>query len=257
MHHDRGFRSGAMPLHQRRLQSHHWVLTAQRTIYRALMGFGVALLVATGPWAALTFDVLRNTAMVQHGEATLKVIDQWIALIKKIEPLSDQEKLQYTNNFFNSAVSWITDQDNWQQEDYWATPLETLARRKGDCEDFSISKYITLVLSGMPEEKLRITYVKARITENGVARNQAHMVLAYYPQPMSEPLILDNIARDIVRGSLRRDLTPVFGFNTGVITVGHGTKPSNEKPTNRLSRWGDALAKMKQERICLPGEACS
>jgi predicted transglutaminase-like cysteine proteinase len=246
---------GAMPVHQHRLQS--WALKAWRTVFRAVLGLGFVCLTTIGPWAALTFDVLRNTAMVQHGEATLKVIDQWIALIKKIEPLSDQEKLQYTNNFFNSAVSWITDQDNWQQEDYWATPLETLARRKGDCEDFSISKYITLVLSGMPEEKLRITYVKARITENGVARNQAHMVLAYYPKPMSEPLILDNIARDIVRGSLRRDLTPVFGFNTGVITVGHGTKPSNEKPTNRLSRWGDALAKMKQEGICLPGEACS
>ena len=109
------------------------------------------------------------------------------------------------------------------------------------------------MISGMPEEKLRITYVRARITENGVARNQAHKALTYYPQPMSEPLISDNIARDIVRGSRRWDLTPVFG----VITVGHGTKPSNEKPTNRLSRWSDALANMKQKGFYLPGEACS
>lgn len=204
-----------------------------------------------------SMDAIRHTAVAQYGEATVILVEKWLVLIDQIQHLSDQEKLRQTNNFFNSAIQWVTDQDNWQQEDYWATPLETLARRKGDCEDYSISKYITLVLAGMPEDKLRITYVKARITENGVARNQAHMVLAYYPQPRSEPLILDNIARDIVRGSLRRDLTPVFGFNTGVITVGHGTKPSNEKPTNRLSRWGDALAKMKQEGICLPGEACS
>lgn len=232
-------------------------MSATNGLRRLFVVVFALMLCITGAWATLTFDALRNTALVQHGETTLKLVDQWIALIKRIQPLSDQEKLQFTNNFFNSAVQWVTDQDNWQQEDYWATPLETLARRKGDCEDYSISKYITLVLAGMPEDKLRITYVKARITENGVARNQAHMVLAYYPQPRSEPLILDNIARDIVRGSLRRDLTPVFGFNTGVITVGHGTKPSNEKPTNRLSRWGDALAKMKQEGICLPGEACS
>jgi len=217
----------------------------------------VLLLGWTGSWATLTFDALRNTALVQHGETTLKVIDQWIALIKKIESLPDQEKLLYTNNFFNSSVRWVADEENWHESDYWATPLETLSKRKGDCEDYSIPKYVTLVLAGMPEEKLRITYVKARITENGQARNQAHMVLAYYPKPRSEPLILDNIARDIIRGSLRRDLTPVFGFNTGVITVGHGTKPSNEKPTNRLSRWGDALEKMKREGICLPGEMCS
>ena len=204
-----------------------------------------------------SMDAIRHTAVAQYGEATVILVEKWLALIDQIQPLSDQEKLRQTNNFFNTAIQWVTDQDNWQQEDYWATPLETLSRRQGDCEDYSISKYITLVLAGMPEDKLRITYVKAQITENGIARSQAHMVLAYYPEPRSEPLILDNIARDIVRGSLRRDLTPVFGFNTGVITVGHGTKPSNEKPTNRLSRWGDALTKMKQEGICLPGEACS
>ena len=153
----------------------------------------------TGAWATLTFDALRNTALIQHGETTLKVVDQWISLIKKIESLPDREKLLYTNNFFNSSIQWVTDEENWQESDYWATPLETLSRRKGDCEDYSISKYITLVLAGMPEDKLRITYVKARITENGVARNQAHMVLAYYPEPRSEPLILDNSARDIVR----------------------------------------------------------
>ena len=82
-------------------------------------------LCVTGAWATLTFDVLRNTALVQHGETTLKLIDQWIALIKRIQPLSDQEKLQFTNNFFNSAVQWVTDQDNWQQEDYWACLLYT------------------------------------------------------------------------------------------------------------------------------------
>jgi len=217
----------------------------------------ISLGLLSGAWATLSFDLLRSTAMNRHGEATLQLIDRWIDLIKKIQPMSDQDKLLYTNNFFNSAVSWVTDQDNWQESDYWATPLETLSRRKGDCEDYSISKYVTLVLAGMPEEKLRITYVNARITENGVARNQAHMVLAYYPGPRSEPLILDNIARDVIRGSLRRDLKPVFGFNTHVVTAGMGTADSGEKATNRLSRWGDALTKMKQEGICLPGEACS
>ena len=189
-------------------------------------------LCVTGAWATLTFDALRNTALVQHGETTLKLIDQWIALIKRIEPLSDQEKLQFTNNFFNSAVKWVADQDNWQQEDYWATPLETLSRRRGDCEDYSISKYITLVLAdtgGQAAHHLRGSNYGKR------CRAQPSPHGAVYPQPRSEPLILDNIARDIVRGSCR-DLTPAFGFNTGVITVGHGTDP---RTRNRLT---DCLA---------------
>ena len=199
---------------------------------------------------------MKMSAIAIYGAETTQMIDQWIAMIIKIRGLSDKEKLTYTNNFFNSRIKWISDIQNWQEEDYWATPLETMARRKGDCEDFSISKYITLLLAGMPDEKLRITYVKARVDTASGAKNQAHMVLAYYPKPASEPIILDNIVKDIVRGSLRRDLKPVFGFNTGVITVGHGTKASNESPTNRLSRWGDALTKMKTEGVCLPGEAC-
>ena len=206
--------------------------------------------------ANIPLDAMKMSAIAIYGAETTQMIDQWIAMIIKIRGLSDKEKLTYTNNFFNSRIKWISDIQNWQEEDYWATPLETMARRKGDCEDFSISKYITLLLAGMPDEKLRITYVKARVDTASGAKNQAHMVLAYYPKPASEPIILDNIVKDIVRGSLRRDLKPVFGFNTGVITVGHGTKASNESPTNRLSRWGDALTQMKTEGVCLPGEAC-
>jgi predicted transglutaminase-like cysteine proteinase len=227
---------------------------ARRNLARFVAGltltcFGLAA-------ANVSLEAVKDSALTHYGAETAAMIDQWIQMIKKIRGLPDKEKLLYANNFFNSRVKWISDMENWKQEDYWATPLETLARRQGDCEDFSISKYITLLMAGMPDEKLRITYVKARMDTASGKKNQAHMVLAYYPAPNAEPLILDNMVKDIVRGSLRRDLKPVFGFNTGVITVGHGTKDSNESPTNRLSRWGDALSKMKAEGVCLPGEPC-
>jgi predicted transglutaminase-like cysteine proteinase len=214
------------------------------------------LVIASLAFANIPLTPIKDNALASYGNETAVLIDQWIKMIVLIRDKSDKEKLMYVNNFFNSRIKWVSDLDNWKAEDYWATPLETMARKKGDCEDFSISKYITLLLSGMPDAKLRITYVKARIDTASGAKNQAHMVLAYYPKPNAEPVILDNMVKDIVRGSLRRDLKPVFGFNTGVITVGHGTKASNESPTNRLSRWGDALAKMKSEGVCLPGEAC-
>ena len=203
------------------------------------------------------FDVLRSSARALYGQNTLNLINQWIDLIEEITPLPDRDKLVYVNNFFNQKINWVADQETWGQEDYWATPLETMAKLQGDCEDFSISKYITLILANMPNEKLRITYVKARIKKGNTTVSQAHMVLAYYPAPLAEPIILDNIVKEIVRGSKRRDLKPVFGFNTGVVSAGSGTKANNTNPANRLSRWGDALAKMKGEGLCIPGEACS
>ncbi|MBT3426263.1 MAG: transglutaminase [Gammaproteobacteria bacterium] len=228
-------------------------------VFKFLLVFVFTTLMVIGGLAISNnnFDVLRSSARTLYGQNTLNLVNQWINLIEEISPLPDRDKLVYVNNFFNQKISWVDDQEAWGQEDYWATPLETMAKLKGDCEDFSISKYITLILANMPNEKLRITYVKARIKKGNTTVSQAHMVLAYYPAPLAEPIILDNIVKEIVRGSKRRDLKPVFGFNTGVVSAGAGTKANSTNPANRLSRWGDALAKMKVEGICLPGEACS
>jgi len=99
---------------------------------------------------------------------------------------SELDALQTVNSYFN-RIPFLPDSTHWSAEDYWATPAETVASDGGDCEDYSIAKYFLLKEFGVPVERLRITYVKA------VKLNQAHMVLAYYAAPGSEPLILDNL----------------------------------------------------------------
>ncbi len=81
--------------------------------------------------------------------------------------------------------------------------MELLTTNGGDCEDFSIAKYLTLRAMGVPDDQLRIIYVKA------LELNQAHMVLAWYKTPGSDPLILDNLINDIKPASQRNDLEPV------------------------------------------------
>ena len=108
-------------------------------------------------------------------------------MIEDIKPLSDQKKLSAVNDFFNGRIKWVPDIDNWGQDDYWATPLETMARRKGDCEDFSIVKFVSLLLAGVEMDKLRMTYVKAQTGGAYSKTYVAHMVLAYYPTPSAEP----------------------------------------------------------------------
>ncbi|MBL3278677.1 hypothetical protein ELP91_28930, partial [Klebsiella pneumoniae] len=79
--------------------------------------------------------------------------------------------------------------DVWGQVDYWGSPLETLTKGQGDCEDYAIGKYFALMAAGVPSARMRLVYVRAQ--NGGVI--QAHMVLAYYPTPDAEPLILDNL----------------------------------------------------------------
>ncbi|MCX7143504.1 MAG: transglutaminase-like cysteine peptidase, partial [Proteobacteria bacterium] len=106
-----------------------------------------------------------------------------------------------------------SDKAHWKQDDYWATPAESIASNGGDCEDYAIAKYYMLKELGVPLERLRITYVKA------LKINEAHMVLAYYAKPDAEPYILDNLEPGVKPASQRTDLLPVYSFNDDEVVM--------------------------------------
>ena len=92
---------------------------------------------------------------------------------------------------------------------------------------------------GVPDEQLRITYVKA------LQLNQAHMVLAWYPTPTADPLILDNLINEIRPASERNDLEPVYSFNGKGLwlqQLNNSSKRIGDADT--LSRWTDLNERM-------------
>ena len=127
--------------------------------------------------------------------------------INRLQP-NDNSNLQYVNDLLNH-VPQIEDSEHWGVADYWASPAEFIASNGGDCEDFVIAKYFALRESGIPAEKMRLTYVKS--FQSGKIEN--HMVLAYYPTPDAEPLLLDNIQPQLLPAGKRPDLLPVYEFN--------------------------------------------
>ena len=159
--------------------------------------------------------------------------------------LDDAGKLDALNQFFNRRILSREDIDIWGQVDYWASPLEMMEKGAGDCEDFAIAKYFSLAALGMPVQKLRLVYVRAQIGGAG-GTVQAHMVLAYYPAPNAEPLILDNLISDVRPASRRPDLSPVFSFNSEGLWQGVGSQAAGD-PSARLSRWREVLVKARAE----------
>ncbi len=151
-------------------------------------------------------DELYNKIRSQYDDDALQRVRDWQTLLSENLDLPIDEKLYRVNNFFNE-LEFVDDIDHWGKDDYWATPVEFLATEGGDCEDFVIAKYFSLKELGIPAEKLRLMYVTA------TRLRQAHMVLAYYEQSNSVPLVLDNINRRILPASRRRDLLPVYSFN--------------------------------------------
>ncbi|GHC25186.1 hypothetical protein GCM10008094_15220 [Aidingimonas halophila] len=187
---------------------------------------------------------LRESMRAQYGSSGLDVIEEWLALLDRLSNSDLDTQLREVNDFFNRRVKWVDDIDIWGQKDYWATPLETLGEGRGDCEDYSIAKYITLVQLGVPVAKLRMIYVKARPGRSD--ETIAHMVLGYYETPSAEPRILDNLQPSIVPASQRTDLDPVFSFNSEGLWTGSSTT-SKADPVARLSRWRRVLARMEEQ----------
>ncbi len=194
-------------------------------------------------------DLAVKLAGERYGSLGAENVSRWRQMINASAALDEKEKLEAVNNFFNQSVFYQEDQLTWGEKDYWATPLETLGRGQGDCEDYSIGKYISLGMLGVPIERLRITYVRASLGLPGSGSSQAHMVLAYYPVPNSEPLVLDNLVPELRPASKRPDLSPVFGFNSQGLWVAGTSTPAVKDPTSRLSRWRDLLSRMQKEGL--------
>ncbi len=199
--------------------------------------------------SALNLDRMQELAKSRYGNEAEKTVIDWRSLILTLQKENERQKIIRINDFFNNRINFVEDFYTWRQKDYWATPLETMGRAQGDCEDFTIAKYSSLILLDIPIDKLRLTYVKAKLSGPYNPTPQAHMVLAYYPSAHAEPLILDNIISDIRPASQRRDLTPVYSFNSSGLWIGNATRPTDTKPESRFSRWRGLLARMQAEGL--------
>lgn len=210
--------------------------------------FVFLLLGVGGVFAQTDLDRMLTLAGQRYGDSGTTAVSAWRELQAQSAQQTEAIKLQRVNDFFNRRTRFGDDLEIWGKSDYWATPLETLGRGEGDCEDFAIAKYVTLKLLGVPSGKMRLTYVKARIGGPRSTVVQAHMVLSYYPAPDAEPLVLDNLISDIRPASRRTDLTTIFGFNTEGLWVG-GMVPRAASGSQRLSKWQSLLVRMREEGI--------
>ena len=208
----------------------------------------LTLAMAVSAVAAYDFDRLQQQLSARFGPARISLLRDWQGMLAESASMTEKNKLGKVNDFINRHITFEDDMSIWSQSDYWATPLEAIGQGRGDCEDFAIIKYYSLKDAGVPLTKLRLVYVKARLNGPSGPYLQAHMVLAYYPTPNAEPLVLDNLVRDIKPASQRSDLQPVFSFNSEAIWDGAaGNAARGSGGTGQLSRWQDLLQRARNE----------
>lgn len=181
----------------------------------------------------------------RYGEEAYQNVMRMNELFAQVASASEMTKVHMVNDFTNQHVLFVDDMTLWGMEDYWASPLETFGKGAGDCEDFSIAKYTLLKRLGVSQDKLRLTYVRARMPSGAI---RPHMVLTYYAMPNSDPLVLDNLNFELLPASKRGDLSPVFSFNDKGLFVANNPNMRAGSPSN-ISKWRDVLTRMRQDGL--------
>lgn len=134
-------------------------------------------------------------------------------ILNELRSKQHDEQLKLVNFNLNQLIA-RSDIQTKKIRDYWATPKEFLITGRGDCEDYAIIKYYSLIKLGFNKDKLYLTMVKELFNGND------HMVLSYFPTPNAQPLILDNLSFKVLPLNQRTDLKATYFINNkGVFSL--------------------------------------
>jgi predicted transglutaminase-like cysteine proteinase len=128
---------------------------------------------------------------------------EWLTFLAAQTDQPRRAQLDAVNRWAN-AKPYVEDWVNWQVGDYWETPGEFIARG-GDCEDFAIAKYFSLVRLGFPVHDLRIVVVSDTRTHG------FHAVLAVRLD--GTVWLLDNLLPAAVPMESQPQYVPVYSLN--------------------------------------------
>lgn len=128
---------------------------------------------------------------------------KWRIFLKKIEDRPKAEQVQLVNQYLNKW-RYVIDPVNYQKNDYWATPKQFL-NRNGDCEDYAIIKYKSLIHLGFDKDDMRIVVIE------DLNLRVPHAVLVVYID--GQPLVLDNQISKVVHADRIKHYKPVYSIN--------------------------------------------
>lgn len=127
---------------------------------------------------------------------------QFLAIVDAARLREGRARFGEVNRAVNLAIRPISDVAQHGQIDVWSSPLATLARGGGDCEDYAIAKFIALRLAGIAPEDLRI------VVMHDTLHGDDHAVAA--ARLDGRWLTLDNQRMAMVEDSNVRNYRPTF-----------------------------------------------
>jgi predicted transglutaminase-like cysteine proteinase len=177
----------------------------------------------------------------KSGKITKNRIIDYQKNIDLLQQFKHSEQITKVNLYLNQLLPQYDDVIQ-KQNDYWATPKEFLYIGYGDCEDYAIIKYFTLLKLGFDKDKLFIAIVYEKYSGNH------HMVLSYFENKNVSPLILDNLSFLILDLQKREDLRAVKFINSdGVFKL--NSKNELIKTQESSKKFLELLRRVQKESL--------
>jgi predicted transglutaminase-like cysteine proteinase len=200
-------------------------------------------------------EEIKTQAVQRAGEKARQRLEKWEQLINECQNLPEREKLKAVNHFFNRQITQRDDELTEINCDYWQSPIETLARGIGDCDDFAMAKYVSLRLLGFAPEQLLVAGVE--VASSGIFN---HALLFVYSQNEADPLVLDNLTGQIQRLSMRtcdEEIKPIYGLNERQVKLfqeGLYEEIAGIESPQQFSKFGLALLNSQRLLPPVPGD---
>lgn len=130
-----------------------------------------------------------------------------------LRELDATQRVDAVNSYVNARIRFVDDRVQFGTGDRWLAPSESLARGRGDCEDYAIAKRAMLRAAGFADKDLYLVILK------DLSRRADHAVLVV--RAAGRFLVLDNGTDRIVDSSAVADYRPILTL-TAARTYTHG-----------------------------------
>jgi predicted transglutaminase-like cysteine proteinase len=147
-------------------------------------------------------------------------ITRWRETISSLNGTKGFELLTAVNTAVNGMISYRDDRSAYGKADYWATPKESLTGY-GDCEDYAIVKYLSLIELGIPHDRMRIVVLKDKNRQIGHAVLAVSLDTATY--------VLDNVRTQVMLDSELTHYQPIYSFNKNQQWLNVAVRPRSDQ----------------------------
>jgi predicted transglutaminase-like cysteine proteinase len=158
-------------------------------------------------WSSVYYKFLGDTQTLKtclnnRSACSDPALAEWASKLQSLRNLSTYDKISAVNSMANS-YTYYDDRRNYGMSDYWAGPREFLTRG-GDCEDYALLKFASLLALGVDEQDMRL--VVGRLVDG-----TPHAFLA--TNIGQQEFILDNRQSQVYLTQNRKDYIPKYSMN--------------------------------------------